>query len=81
MTEAEFQAMLSRASAKKAEAQERAQALARRRETLLTKAIQSNRVRVDFVEVDGELSRDHFDSSMNKLMRRNAYELPDDGQD
>lgn len=66
--------MLNRAREKRAQAQEKAQAQAERRATLLSKAIQSNRVRVDYTEIDDASDatlRSHFDNSMNRLLRQN----------
>lgn len=73
MTEAEFQAMLTRASQKKADAQEHFQANSQRRAAVLAKAIQTHRVTPGFSEIatepqPGDLRR-RFDSEMNRLMR------------
>lgn len=79
MTEAEFQAMLNRSQQAKAEKQELAQSQSQRRQTLLERAIKTNRVVVDYAQVDptAEQSlRSFFDNDMLRTMRRGAFDAP-----
>lgn len=81
--------MLARAGQKKAEAQDRFRAHAEKRQALLTRAIQSQRVIPDFAEVSAEPSasdlRRRFDGEMNRLLRTHlgsqVGEAGDDGSE
>lgn len=76
MDEKQFEAELNRASAHRARQLEEYQERSRKRETVLGSLIRSNRVRVDYVEVDRELSgadlRAKFEVEMRRAINRQA---------
>jgi hypothetical protein len=70
VTEQEFQRMLDRAQAKKLEQQELAKTHATRRQTLLQRAIQTNRVTVEGATITGDEDlRTFFDQDMARRLR------------
>lgn len=82
MTEKEYEAQLSEAQAKRTRDLEKLEANRARREALLTKAITSKKVRVDYQKVGDEAfnPRGKFETDLRRHLRQ-AQEVAPESED